>query len=356
VQRAVRAVQRAVRAAQRAEEKPSIDPFRRGHYHAGRKQSSWRRITMKFSIIGTGVMGRGWITQCAMNGHEVHCYDSNTETLKGTVPYCKGLAEKVAKKLKIADPEFASKCVANIKTHEDRGAFLTAAKASDVFLEVIFEDMKLKCSVLSEMLPQLPAKVYFWSNTSSLDIDVLAQAGGRPERSIVTHGMNPVPMMPGVEVVPGKATSGETIEFARSVLLEMKKAPFVAPNIPGFWVNRLLVPQMLDAVRLLEQGKIRVEDGDVGLNTSLGHPQGTFKLHDFVTTITLLRVALEMYQASSDPRMYPPLLLMRMVKNGELGASSGKGFYDWSDPRNPKARDLSQYVIKTTDEMLDKVK
>ncbi len=100
---------------------------------------------------------------------------------------------------------------------------------------------------------------------------------------------------------------------------------------------------MLDAVRLLEQGKIKVADGDIGLNTSLGHPQGTFKLHDFVTTPTMLRVALEMYQASNDPRMYPPLLLMRMVKNGEFGASSGKGFYDWSDPRNPKARDLSHY-------------
>jgi 3-hydroxyacyl-CoA dehydrogenase len=311
---------------------------------------------MKFAIIGTGVMGRGWITQCSMLGHEVHCYDANPETLKGAVPYCEKLAGKVAKKLKIDDPEIGAKAVAKIVTYEDKAAFVAAAKGCDVFLEVIFEDMKLKCSVLSELLPQLPEKVVFWSNTSSLDIDVMAQAGGRPERSIVTHGMNPVPMMPGVEVVPGKHTSAATIEFTRNALLEMKKAPFVAPNIPGFWVNRLLVPQMLDAVRLLEQGKIKVEDGDVGLNTSLGHPQGTFKLHDFVTTVTLLRVAVEMYQATDDPRMYPPLILMRMVNNGELGAGSGKGFYDWSDPRNPKPRDLSEYVIKTTEEMLAKVK
>jgi 3-hydroxybutyryl-CoA dehydrogenase len=311
---------------------------------------------MKFAIIGTGIMGRGWITQCSMNGHEVHCHDNNPSTLEGTIPFCEKLAGKAAKKLKIDDPELPAKAVANIKTYADRAAFITAAKSCDVFLEVIFEDLKLKCSVLGDILPQLPEKVYFWSNTSSLDIDVMARAGKRPGRSIVTHGMNPVPMMPGVEVVPGTETSTETVEFTRKTLLEMKKAPFLAPNIPGFWVNRLLVPQMVDAVRLLEQGKIKVEDGDVGLNTSLGHPQGTFKLHDFVTTVTLLRVALEMYQATDDPRMYPPLILMRMVKNGELGASTKKGFYDWSDPRNPRPRDLSHYLVRSIDDFTNNVK
>jgi 3-hydroxybutyryl-CoA dehydrogenase len=311
---------------------------------------------MKFAIIGTGVMGRGWITQCAMAGHEVHCHDSNTESLNGAPDYCKQLAGKVAKKFKIEDKDFVAKTVDSIHIHPDKAEFVEAAKSCDVFLEVIFEDLALKCTVLSELLPQFPQNVYFWSNTSSLDIDIMGDAGGRPERSIVTHGMNPVPLMPGVEVVPGAKTSPETVEFTRSTLLDMKKAPFLAPNIPGFWVNRLLIPQMLDALRLLEQGKIKVEDGDIGLHTSLGHPQGTFKLHDFVTTPTALRVCLEMYQATNDPRMYPPLILMRMVKNGEYGAGSGKGFYDWSDPRNPKPRDLSHYVIRSADAMLEKVK
>lgn len=311
---------------------------------------------MKFAIIGTGIMGRGWITQCSMTGHEVHCHDSNPSTLEGAIPACEKLVGKTAKKLKIDDPELPQKARARIKTYADKAAFMEAASGCDVFLEVIFEDMKLKCQVLGDLLPRLPERVYFWSNTSSLDIDEMARAGGRPERSIVTHGMNPVPMMPGVEVVPGRDTSTETVEFTRKALLEMNKAPFLAPNIPGFWVNRLLVPQMVDAVRLLEQGKIRVEDGDVGLNTSLGHPQGTFKLHDFVTTITLLRVALEMYQATDDPRMYPPLLLMRMVKNNELGTPTKKGFFDWSDPRNPKARDLSHYIVRNVEDFTRNVK
>jgi 3-hydroxyacyl-CoA dehydrogenase len=306
---------------------------------------------VKIAILGTGVMGRGWMVQCAMAGHEVHCFDTVEETLEGSLPFVEKLVGKVAKRQKIEDPEVTAKAMSLIKTYGDLNGFMDAAKGSEVFLECIFEDIDLKCSVLGELLPQLPENVVFWSNTSSLNIDILARAGGRPAKSIVTHGMNPVPMMSGVEVVPCEETSGETVEFTRKALQEMGKAPFLAPNIPGFWVNRLLMPQMLDAVRLLEQGKIQVDDGDVGLNTSLGHPQGTFKLHDFISTPTMLRVGLEMYQASSDPRLYPPLLLMRMVKNGEFGASSGKGFYDWSDPRNPKARDLSDYLIKTAEQM-----
>jgi 3-hydroxybutyryl-CoA dehydrogenase len=301
-------------------------------------------------------MGRGWITQCAMSGHDVHCYDANTKSLSGTADGCEKLLITAAKKFKIDDPDFVSNAAKKVTIHGSKAEFIEAAKGCNVFLEVIFEDLKLKCSVLAEYLPQLPENVVLWSNSSSLDINPMAEAGGRPERSIITHGMNPVPLMSGVEVVPGDKTNSETVEFTRQVLLDMKKAPFLAPNIPGFWVNRLLVPQMLDAVRLLEQGKITVEDGDIGLNTSLGHPQGTFKLHDFVTAPTMLRVAFQMFQASNDPRMYPPLTLIRMVKNGDYGASSGKGFYDWSDPRNPKARDMSHYVVGSVEDMADSLK
>ena len=311
---------------------------------------------MKFAIMGTGVMGCGWMTQCAMSGHEVHGYDSNADSVAAAVRQCELLAGKGARKFKIDDPGFGLKTTKRINTYRDKKDFIDAAQGCDVFFEVIFEDMELKCRILAEILPQLPENIIFWSNTSSLDIDVLAEAGDRPDRSIVAHGMNPVPLMPGVEVVPGTRTSAEAIEFTRKTLLEMKKVPFLAPNIPGFWVNRLLFPQMLDAIRLLELGLIQVEDGDAGLNTCLGHPQGAFKLYDFASTPTILRVALEMYKASNDPRFYPPLMLMRMVKNKEFGAGSGKGFYDWSDPRNPRPRKLAQYIITNAENMTGAMK
>lgn len=311
---------------------------------------------MKFAIMGTGVMGCGWIAQCAMSAHDVHCYDSNTASVASVVATCEKLAAKAARKFKIDDPDFGLKATQKITTYEKKNDFIDVARSCDVFFEVIFEDLDLKCTVLSEILPQLPENVFLWSNTSSLDIDVLAEAGGRPDRSIVAHGMNPVPLMPGVEIVPSAKTSAETLEFTRKALLDMKKAPFLAPNIPGFWVNRLLFPQMLDAIRLLELAQIQVEDGDVGLTTCLGHPQGAFKLYDFASTPTILRVALEMYKVSNDPRLYPPLMLIRMVKNGEYGASSGKGFYDWSDPRNPRPRKLSKYIIGTAENLTATVK
>ena len=306
---------------------------------------------IKFAVIGTGIMGCGWIAQCAMTGCEVHCYDVNPEILADVRANCTNLAKKAVKKYKIDDPDILHNTDNNVYVYEKKGQFIKAAADCDIFLEVIFEDMKLKCAVLSELLPQLPEKVIFWSNTSGLDINPMAEAGGRPDRSIVCHGMNPVPLMPGVEVVCGHRTSAETVEFTRQVLLDMKKAPFLAPNIPGFWVNRLLFPQMLDAIRLLEMGKITVADGDTGLKTCLGHPQGAFKLYDFATTPTILRVALEMYKSTNDPRFYPPLMLIRMVKNGEFGASSGAGFYDWSDPRHPRARKLSRYIIDSAEDM-----
>lgn len=311
---------------------------------------------MKVAVIGAGVMGRGWITQFAMAGYEVHCHDSFKETLDGVVPFCSKLSTKAARRAKIDDPEMAQKVEANIHTYEKREDFIQAAQSCSLLLEAIFEDMNLKCEMLSEIIPQLPVNVYFWSNTSSLDIDVMGEAAGRPERSIITHGMNPVPMMAGVEVVPGKQSSQDTIEFARSTLLEMKKVPFVAPNIPGFWVNRLLVPYLLDAIRFLEQGEISIQDGDDGMLTSLGHPQGIFKLADFIGVQTILRIAVEMYQNTDDPRMYPPMMVARMVKNEEWGSTKGKGFYDWTDPRNPKPRDLSQYQLTSADAVLEAIK
>ena len=207
---------------------------------------------MKFAILGTGVMGCGWITQCAMYGHNVHCYDSNTASVACVADKCETLAAKAARKFKIDDPDFGLKTKQKINTYKKKKDFIDAAKSCDIFFEVIFEDLDLKCAVLSDILPQLPEDVFFWSNTSSLDIDVLANAGGRPQRSLVAHGMNPVPLMPGVEIVPATLTSAETLEFTRKTLLDMKKAQFLAPNITGLWVNRILFPQMMDAIRLLE--------------------------------------------------------------------------------------------------------
>jgi len=124
---------------------------------------------MKIAIMGTGVMGCGWITQCAMSGHNVHCYDSNTASVASVAAKCEKLAGKAARKFKINDPDFGLKTTQKIKIYEKKNDFIDVARSCDVFFEVIFEDLDLKCTVLSEILPQLPENVFFWSNTSSLD-------------------------------------------------------------------------------------------------------------------------------------------------------------------------------------------
>jgi len=306
---------------------------------------------MKIAVLGAGVMGKGWITQFALFGHEVVCFDEFPKTLAGVPEFCVRLARKTAKRSKDIDPALAETVLDRIRCAKDAVEFLAEAKSSDVFFEVIFEDMDLKRRVLSDIVPKLPESVYFWSNTSSLDIEALAVAAGRPAKSLVVHGMNPVPMMAGVELVAAEGTTSDTVEHARRAMLEMGKAPFMAPNIPGFWVNRLLIPMAIDAMRLLEQGKVTVADGDIGMNSCLGHPQGIFKLCDFVSAPTMLRVSLEMFQATQDPRVYPPLLLARLVKEGSFGAATGKGFYDWTDRKNPKARDFSNWVIGTAEDI-----
>ena len=109
---------------------------------------------MKFAVLGTGIMGRGWITQCAMSGHEVHCYDANVKTIADTLAGCQKLAATAAKKFKYDDQNFVPDAIDKIRVHTDKNSFIDAAKGCDVFLEVIYEDLKLKCSVLADIAAQ----------------------------------------------------------------------------------------------------------------------------------------------------------------------------------------------------------
>ena len=192
-----------------------------------------------------------------------------------------------------------------------------------------------------------------WTNTSSLSVHTMGVAGGRPDRFIGTHGMNPVYQMPAVEVVRHRDLSDETLEVTLEILRGIGKDPFVASDVTGFWVNKHLVPFMLDAMRALERGEITVEDGDRGLKGSLGHPQGVFKLSDFIGADTMYRVSMAMYLATQDPRLYPPAILARMFKNDELGVKTGKGFYQWEGFKPVAPRSFKEFTIKSSDTLLE---
>jgi 3-hydroxybutyryl-CoA dehydrogenase len=169
----------------------------------------------------------------------------------------------------------------------------------------------------------------FATNTSSLCITELAASTRRPNRFLGLHFFNPVPLMKVVEVIPTIMTEPKVkdtvVAFARS----LGKTPIEAPDKPGFVVNRLLVPYLLDAIRALEEGFGTKEDIDAGMKLGCGYPMGPFELLDFVGLDTTYYIANIMYEEFREKRFAPPTLLRRMVLAGRLGRKSGKGFYEY---------------------------
>jgi 3-hydroxybutyryl-CoA dehydrogenase len=191
----------------------------------------------------------------------------------------------------------------------------------------------VKAALWQELNALSPRQTIFASNTSSLTITTMAAASGRPDRTLGLHFFNPVPVMALVEVVRTIMTSDETIRAATEFVQRIGKQPIAAQDTSGFVVNRLLVPYMLDAIRVVEQRGASVTDVDTGMRLGAGHPMGPLTLIDFVGLDTLLRIAEIMYKEYSESRFAPPPLLRQMVASGLFGRKSGRGFYDYTvDP------------------------
>jgi len=307
----------------------------------------------KIAVIGLGKMGVDWVANLLEGDYEVIGYDS-WEEARERAPKALGKALGwIGKKRHSEDADFAAKAQARFKVLGAEADFVAELASCQILLEVIFEDLQLKCEELSRFAPSLPPEAIIWTNTSSLSVHTMGVAAGRPDRFVGTHGMNPVYQMPAVEVVRHREVAESTLDLTLEVLRGLGKDPFVASDVTGFWVNKHLVPFMLEAYRALERGEITVEDGDRGLKGSLGHPQGIFKLSDFIGSDTMYRVAVAMYLATQDPRYYPPALLTRMFKAGELGVKTGKGFYEWEGFKATTARDFSAFVIQSSDTLLE---
>jgi len=197
----------------------------------------------------------------------------------------------------------------------------------DVIIEAIVENLDAKRETYAALEKVVAARAIFLSNTSSICITELAAATARPDRFGGLHFFNPVPLMKLVEVIRGLATSDDTyrqvFEFARS----LGKEPITAPDRPGFIVNRLLVPYLLDAIRAYENGLGTLEDIDSGMKLGCGYPMGPFALLDFVGLDTTYYIANIMFEEFREPAYAPPPLLKRMVLAGRLGRKSGQGFY-----------------------------
>lgn len=276
-------------------------------------------------VVGCGLMGSGIAEACARAGYQVSVSEISDELLqKGLVRIQKSLSRAVARGK--SEQHQADQAMARITGTLD----LADLAGCDLAIEAAIENMAVKKEIFATLDKLLAPHALLASNTSSLCITEMAGATKRGDKVLGIHFFNPVPVMPLIEFVRTILTSDETMETARQFGASLGKTMVTAKDTPGFIVNRLLIPYLLDAVQVYENGLATREDIDTAIKLGLNHPMGPLTLLDFVGLDTCLFIADAMFEEYKDPRYAAPPLLRRMVLAGQLGRKSGRGFYDYS--------------------------
>jgi 3-hydroxybutyryl-CoA dehydrogenase len=212
--------------------------------------------------------------------------------------------------------------------------------ACDMVIEAIVENLERKKELFAELEKVVKPEAIFASNTSSLSITEMMTATRRGPQFIGLHFFNPVPLMRLVEVIKTVVTQPEVVQAGLEFARILGKTPIISTDRAGFIVNRLLVPYLLDAIRALEEGVGSIEDIDQGMKLGCNHPMGPFSLLDFVGIETTYYIAEILFNEYREQRFAPPPLMKRMVMTGMYGRKAGKGFYDYTDPKNPRPNRL----------------
>lgn len=276
-------------------------------------------------VIGCGLMGSGIVEVAARCGYNVVVREVNDDLLKkGLERVQSSMARAVDKgKLSAADREVALARIKGTTTWKD-------LETADLVVEAAIENLELKKNIFKELDAVTRPEAILASNTSSLAVTEMASVTRRPDKVLGLHFFNPVPVMPLLEIVRTFLTSEETYQTARAWGEGLGKTVVVSKDAPGFIVNALLIPYLLDAVRMYERGFASKEDIDTAIKLGLNHPMGPLTLLDFVGLDTTLFIADEMFKETKDARYAAPTLLRRMVIAGYLGRKSGKGFYEYT--------------------------
>ncbi len=275
-------------------------------------------------VVGCGLMGSGIAQVAAGAGYKTIVREVNDGALEaGLGRIRKFLADGVGKG-KVTE-EAQATTLGNLSGTTSTADF----KDCDIVIEAIVENLDDKRAIYQEVEAAVRPDAIIVSNTSSLCITELAAATKRPDRFGGLHFFNPVPLMKLVEVIRALTTSEETARTLTSFATSLGKEPIAAPDRPGFIVNRLLVPYLLDAIREYERGLGTIEDIDKGMRLGCGHPMGPFTLLDFVGLDTTYYIANIMFEEFREARFAPPPLLKRMVLAGYHGRKTKRGFYTY---------------------------
>ena len=276
-------------------------------------------------VVGCGLMGSGIGQVCAQSGYRTIVREVDDATVSQGLGRIESFLSQGVARGKQSEEEKA-RILSNLSGTTDLKDLATC----DLVIEAIVENLDAKRELLATLDRTVGDDALLASNTSSLCITEMAAATTRPERFVGLHFFSPVPIMKMVEVIRGLVTSDETYERGFAFVKTLGKEPVTAPDRPGFIVNRLLIPYLLDAVRAYESGLGTIEDIDKSMTLGCGHPMGPFTLLDFVGLDTTYYIANIMWDEFRNPAYAAPPLLRRMVLAGRLGRKSGRGFYEYS--------------------------
>jgi 3-hydroxybutyryl-CoA dehydrogenase len=275
-------------------------------------------------VLGCGLMGSGIAQVCAAAGYRTIVREVEDSLLSKGLGRIKKFLDEGVVKGKVS-PEARDTTMSNLSG----STTFDALSDCDLVIEAIVENLDEKKRTYAALETIVGDHAILASNTSSLCITELASSTKRPDRFAGLHFFNPVPIMKLVEVIRALTTSDETYQTVFAFAQTLGKEPITAPDRPGFIVNRLLVPYLLDSVRAYENGLGTLEDIDKGMKLGCGYPMGPFTLLDFVGLDTTYYIANIMFEEFREPAYAPPPLLKRMVLAGWLGRKSGRGFYSY---------------------------
>jgi 3-hydroxybutyryl-CoA dehydrogenase len=277
-------------------------------------------------IVGAGQMGRGISQVCATAGYHVLLVDVAEPALAEALTKIRAGLERAVQRGSLSDHQ-AGEVLALIHPMVQ----LDRLREAQLVIEAIPEDLALKQELFAELNRLCQPPTILASNTSSISITKLGAASGRPDRVVGLHFMNPAPVMRLVEVVRGLETSERTMTLALDLAKRLGKIAVVARDVPGFIVNRVLIPMINEAVFAFEEGVASAEDIDLALTTGANHPVGPLALADRIGLDTVLAITQVLYQDLGDPKFRPCPLLRRYVEAGWLGRKTGRGFFVYEE-------------------------